>query len=68
MKIEIIIRDGLVESVLGDDEALQNADIEIVDNDEDYEDAEKIAKYTNQLYDMDGMNDIPFTSVHFSED
>ena len=67
MKIKVIIRNGVIEAVLGDDEAQQNAEVEIVDNNDDYEDADKLAEYTDQLYDADGMNDVPFTIAHFQD-
>ena len=61
MKITVIIRDGVVETVLGDGE-MNNVtpDVEIVNQDKDYEDAKEIEKHITGLYNNKDMEEIPY--------
>ena len=64
MKIEVIVIDGIVESVLTDGEA----DIEIVSIDKDYEDREALEKYADKLYADPQLKERKFINAHFDED
>lgn len=60
MKIKVMIVDGVVDTVLGDDEAMQsNLQVEIVDFDRDRDSKEAL----NARYES-GLQDIPFRITH----
>ncbi len=60
MKIKVMIVDSVVDTVLGDNEAMQsNLQVEIVDFDRDTDNKESL----NTHYE-DKMQDIPFSIIH----
>lgn len=58
MKLKVIIRDGIVESVLTDDPKIP-VEVQIVDIDDDYEDFEELRKYAEELYDDPAYEEVP---------
>lgn len=68
MDIKVIIRDGIVESVLVKDVSDKQPNIEIVSVDKDYEDSEQLRDYTEALYADPTYQEYPFTCASFRED
>lgn len=65
MKIKVMIRDGIIDTVLGDKEALESdLEVEIVDYDRNLGDEELFNKH----YDEEGMSDIPHLIDHCEEE
>ena len=69
MKITVIIRDGVVENVLGDSNAADaTPDIEIINQDKDYEDTEKIENHITEIYGNKDMEEISYHTFGGEED
>lgn len=68
MDIKVIIRDGIVESVLAKDVSDKQPNIEIVSVDKDYEDYEQFRDYAEALYADPTYQEYPFTCASFRED
>lgn len=68
MDIKVIIRDGIVESVLAKDVSDKQPNIEIVSVDDDYEDYEQLRDYAETLYTDPTYQEYPFTCASFRED
>lgn len=66
MNVKVIIRDGIVESVLQDSEEPLNT--EIVDICKDYADSEQLDAYIDKLYSDPSFSSVEFTIARFSED
>lgn len=66
-KIKVIIRDGIVESVLGTD-AAKSLDVEIVDINKDYEDCEELKDYADELYADPKYREMEFKIARFGDD
>lgn len=65
MDIKVIIRDGIVESVLAKDVSDKQPNIEIVSVDKDYEDYEQLRDYAETLYADPAYQEYPFRQVLF---
>ena len=68
MDIKVIIRDGIVESVLAKDVSDKQPNIEIVSVDDDYEDYEQLRDYAETVYTDPTSQEYPFTCASFRED
>lgn len=68
MEIKVIIRNGIVESVLAKDVSNAQPNIEIVPVDKDYEDYEQLRDYAETMYSDPDYQEYPFTSASFRED
>ena len=66
MRIKVIIRDGIAEAVLMDTE--EPVEIEVVDYCKDYEDAEQLEAYMDELYADKSLHQRDFTVARFSEE
>lgn len=67
MKIKVMIENGIIQTVLGDNTASQtNLEIEIVDVNSDYEDLDKMKEYAEKLYSNKELVDIPYCVTNFS--
>lgn len=64
MKVKVIIRDGIVQSVLSTDPV----EVEIVDIDKDYEDYDSLMAYEQELYNDSSLQEQEFTVAHFEDD
>ena len=65
MKITVIIRDGVVETVLGDSNAADaTPDIEIINQDKDYEDTKEIENHITEVYNNKDMEEIGVIGQH----
>ena len=60
--VKVIIKNGVVESVLTDAE---NIDVEVVDIDDDYEDYDKLEEYKESLYKAPEYKQIDHTVARF---
>lgn len=69
MKIKVLISGGIINAVLGDDEALEaNIDIEIVEDDKEYEDHDQIQEYYEKLTHDPDLKEIDYTLVRFLDE
>lgn len=70
--IKVIIRDGIVESVLFHESVLFNGEdapsVEVVDINDAYSDYEKLKSYADELYDDAKYREIPHTMASFCDD
>lgn len=64
MKVKVIIRDGIVQSVL----STNPVEVEVVDIDKDYEDYENLSAYEQELYADCSLQEQEFTVAHFEKD
>ena len=63
MKVSIIIENGVVTDVLGDQEAINSAlGVEIVNQDENYPDTKEISAHIEFLENGSGLKPLPFES------
>ena len=67
MKIKVIIYNGIVDSVLADEQA-KEVDVEIVDLDKDYEDYDELEEYTQKLHNDESLQEIGYSVARFGED
>lgn len=63
MKVKVIVHDGVVIGVLSTEEA----EVEIVDIDKDYEDYEALKEYEQKLYDDPSLHEQDYTVARFDE-
>lgn len=66
MKVKIIIRDGITEAVLADTK--EPMEVEVVDYCKDYEDAEQLESYMDELYADESLHQQDFTVARFDEE
>ena len=65
-KIKVIVKDGVVETVLANNGPW--VDVEIVDMNKDYEDYDALVAYEKKLYADTSLKEIPFTTASFLEE
>ena len=63
-KIKIIVRDGIVESVLSDC-ILMHTNVEVIDIEKDFQDYEELKDYAEEIYNNDEYKEIPVTYANF---
>ena len=63
-KIKIIVRDGIVESVLSDC-ILMQTNAEVIDVEKDFEDYNELKRYAEEIYDKPEYKEIPVTYANF---
>lgn len=66
-QIKIIIRDGIVESVLSDCVQIP-AEVEVVDVNRDYADFEQLRAYADAIYADSAFKELPLTYAHFESE
>lgn len=64
MRVKIIIRSGVPETVLADGDV----DVEIIDIDKDYNDYEALCKREREVLDDKTLQSIDFDTANFEED
>lgn len=63
MKVSIIIENGVVTEVLGDQESIDSGlDVEIINQDEDYPDTKEISAHIESLENESSLKPLPFES------
>lgn len=66
INIKVVIRDGIVDSVLCDDTRLPIS-VEIVDVNKGFPDYEELREYARSLYKDNSFKEIPMTFANFTE-
>lgn len=64
IRVKVIINDGVACGVLADGDV----DVEIVDVDRDYEDADALEKYEEELRNDPSLKELDYTVAHFNGD
>ena len=64
MRVKVIINDGVTVAVLADGDV----EVEIIDDDRDYEDHEYLEKYEAEVRSDPTLKEVDYTVAHFGED